>query len=142
MNWFAQNWLWILIGLGALWFFGFAGHRRNRFSHHGYGASRESDQDYPYRGDHPSDASQHPGQPGLAIDPVTRKDVATERALTSIYQGRIYYFETAESRQTFEASPEQYARQGLGHSLAPTGGTVQQSHPRRGGGCCWVFTSI
>jgi YHS domain-containing protein len=77
----------------------------------------------------------------LAIDPVTRKDVATDRALTSIYQGRIYYFETAESRQRFEASPEQYAREGLGQPLSSPQGASPQEGPyeprprRRGGGC-------
>jgi len=75
----------------------------------------------------------------LAIDPVTRKDVSTENALTSIYQGRIYYFETAESRQRFEASPDQYAREGLGQPLSPPQGAPQEGpyEPprRRRGGC-------
>ena len=75
----------------------------------------------------------------LAIDPVTRKDVATEHALTSIYQGRIYYFETAENRQRFEASPERYAREALSQPLSPPPGASPQEgalEPRRRRGGC------
>ena len=71
---------------------------------------------------------------GLAIDPVTRKDVSTAGALTSLYGGRIYYFETPENRQLFEASPQQYAREEFGHPLAPAP-TESEPRPRRRGGC-------
>jgi len=77
---------------------------------------------------------------GLAIDPVSRKDVSITGALTSLYGGRIYYFETPENRQLFEASPQQYARAEFGRPLAPTpggSGTSGESatRRRRRGGC-------
>jgi YHS domain-containing protein len=76
---------------------------------------------------------------GLAIDPVSRKDVSIAGALTSVYGGRIYYFETPESRQRFEASPQQYAREELGRPLAaaPSESEPRESETRRRrrGGC-------
>ena len=76
---------------------------------------------------------------GLAIDPVTRKDVSISGALTSLYHERIYYFETPESRRLFEASPQQYAREELGRPLAavPSESEPRESDTRRRrrGGC-------
>jgi len=40
----------------------------------------------------------HPVDVTVALDSVTRKDVPTANAEPTIYQGRIYYFETAENR--------------------------------------------
>jgi YHS domain-containing protein len=76
---------------------------------------------------------------GLAIDPVSRKDVSTTGALTSFYGGRIYYFATPENRQLFEASPQQYAREEFGRPLAaaPSESEPRESETRRRrrGGC-------
>lgn len=71
---------------------------------------------------------------GLAIDPVTRKDVSTAGALTSLYDGRIYYFETPENRQLFETSPQQYAREELGRPVTSKP-SESEPRPRRRGGC-------
>ena len=80
------------------------------------------------------DPSQRATQPTTAIDPVTREDVSTASALTSIYQGRIYYFSNAENRQRFEASPAQFAREAFGVPIAPPQ-SAPGSRPRRRGGC-------
>jgi len=71
--------------------------------------------------------SMQPSDSELAIDPVSRKDVSITGALTSFYDGRIYYFETPENRQRFEASPQQYARAELGRLAAPTPGASETS---------------
>lgn len=141
MSWLSQNWIWILLGLGALFLFGRGRHHGSGLGHHGYGGYGRGDgesgsmQMGSAGSEMPGgDRSQHPGQPGLAIDPVTREDVSTDKALTSIYQGRIYYFASAENRQRFEASPAQFAREGLGHSVGPAEGS-EQRRPRRRGGC-------
>jgi YHS domain-containing protein len=138
MNWLAQNWIWILLGLVVLVMLGRGRfHGRGGLSHHGDGGRGHGGTGYDQatHGSQPSgDYSQLPIQPGVAIDPVTRQDVSTATAVTSIYQGRIYYFTSAESRQRFEASPAQYAREGLGHALGP----AQSAEPpprRRRGGC-------
>lgn len=145
MNWLSQNWLWLLLGLGMLVVLTRGGHHRRRgWGHHGgTGYAQTGDFDH---GDHGGgssvpDHSQHSSQAALAIDPVTRKDVSTATALTSIYQGRIYYFESAENRQRFEAAPEQFAREGLGRPVGPTGPAQgpgeyrDDRRPRRRGGC-------
>lgn len=142
MNWLAQNWIWILLGLAVLVVLVVLGrgrfHGRGGLSHHGSGGAHYGGGGYsaatgPQGSGHGDQHSQHPEQPGLAIDPVTRQDVSTAAALTSIYQGRIYYFTSAESRQRFEASPAQYAREGLGHSLGPAQSTEPPPRRRRGG---------
>jgi YHS domain-containing protein len=60
-------------------------------------------------GDGPA-ARNGPGQwapPETDIDPVCRMSVRTDGA-KSVYQGRAYYFCSAEHRDTFEAAPERY----------------------------------
>jgi len=138
MNWLAQNWLWILLAVGVLFVLGRSGHhgRRGYGYHGGHGGSLGSGgfgHAGHSAGDGSGDRSTHSTDPKIAIDPVTRHDVATDHAATSVYQGRIYYFETAESRQRFEASPEQYAREGLGRPLSPTQGASEPGRRRRGG---------
>lgn len=133
MSWLAQNWIWILLGIIVLAFLS----RRRRF-----GGGRVTQHGYRNSGDDGSvhmhgDQSGGPVQPSppsdVAIDPVTRQDVSVGAALTSIYQGRIYYFGSAESRQRFEASPAQYAREGLGRPLAPPERAENRSYRGRGG---------
>ena len=80
------------------------------------------------------DPSRLAMQPTTAIDPVTREDVPTASALSSVYQGRIYYFANAESRQRFEASPVQFAREAFGVPIAAPQ-SAPESRPRRRGGC-------
>lgn len=139
MDWLAQNWLWIVLIVAAAYFF--LGHRRGprSYGHHGYpgssGASGAGQGGYEGGGTS-GEPPQQTGRVTSAIDPVTRKDVSTATAFTSVYRGRIYYFETAESRQRFEASPEQYAREELGHLTGQAGNSSEQHHSRHRGGCC------
>jgi len=44
-----------------------------------------------------------------AIDPVNKATLDIATALTSVHQGKTYYFGSAENRTIFEAKPEQYA---------------------------------
>lgn len=135
MNWVIQNWPWVVLVLGALWLL------RRWVSHGEQGRGH-------LRGDGAAAADLGPGggvarvdeestaqtsAPTLAIDAVTRKDVSPEHALTSIYRGRVYYFETAESRQRFEASPEQYARPALGYPLSSPQRAIEERRSRRRG---------
>lgn len=139
MNWLAQNWLWILVVAGALFVLGRSRyHRHARVSpNRGLGSPRGGTT---YNGvaaalqRRPHDTPPSP-QIGIAIDPVTRQDVAAATALTSVYQGRIYYFGTAESRQRFEASPTEYSREGLGRAAGPAEQSEEPHHRRRRGRC-------
>ncbi|RKF22654.1 YHS domain-containing protein [Altericroceibacterium spongiae] len=46
--------------------------------------------------------------PTRDIDPVCGMNVETNTAKSSVYSGRVYYFCSAEHRDTFEAAPERY----------------------------------
>ena len=50
--------------------------------------------------------------PAQDKDPVCGMTVETASAKSSLYQGRAYYFCSADCRDKFEASPERYANRG------------------------------
>lgn len=70
--------------------------------------------------------------PEAAIDPVSGEAVATARALTSVYQGSIYYFASKETRDRFEAAPQEYAQKASGHAVASPEPGYQPPRRRRG----------
>lgn len=124
MDWLTQNWGWIVLALGAIWLFsrggmagcGMGGHG----SHAGHGGG-------PARDDNSPGATRGGGVttiPEKALDPVNGHEVLTAHALSAVYGGRFFFFESAENRQSFEAAPQRYA------SNAP----MPQAH-RRHGGC-------
>lgn len=99
MQWFSDNWPWMLFvagifllmrqgGLGC----GMAPHGRH---HH-----RAGGQD---------DATQE------AVDPVSGERVRTGDAPNTMYAGDIYYFASRANRDTFEANPARYIRDHRGH---------------------------
>jgi len=48
-------------------------------------------------------------QPPLKdLDPVCRKNIFTQNAKSSVYQGQVYYFCSRECREVFEAAPGIY----------------------------------
>lgn len=101
MNWLAQNWVWIVVAVGLIWMMrrgGMPGCGMGH-AHHGGGTSGTDS------GAPPVEKS------GSATDPVSGKAVDTQHAITSYHGGRVYYFESPETRQRFEASPEKYASQ-------------------------------
>lgn len=129
MNWLTQNWFLIVFGVGLLLLlrrtgcFGGMSH-----AHHGHSG------DGPDHADHVSQLTEAV-KSEMATDPVTGKEVQASRAITSVYDGRVYYFETQESRQRFDASPEQYASASVGRRLAREDAS-ERPHSRRHGGCC------
>lgn len=139
MEWISQNWIWIVVAIAALFLlrrghghgglFGGGGHG----SHGGLGGllgGLGHGGHHGGYGDHAHEARSEP-RPGTAIDPISGKEVRTEHAITSYFRGGVYFFESPENRQRFEASPEQYAaRTGAGEP-------VEQSshHHHRRHGC-------
>ena len=115
MNWLAQNWLWIVLGVVVLAVL----KRGTRY--------RRQGMSYPG-----NDTAEIPEQAEMAVDPVTHRPIPTAGAVTCLYQGQVYYFESAENRQRFEASPAQYAREAPARRPA---GHAAGGH-RHGGGCC------
>lgn len=78
-------------------------------------------------------SSPTPSAPEAAIDPVSRDAVRTAQALTSLYQGKVYYFASKENRDRFEAAPQEYAQNASGHPMAAPQPPQQESYRRRGG---------
>ena len=141
----SQNWLWIVIALGAVAFFffrgshgghgglggfGLGGHGGHGHGGHGYGGGGRG-----YSG-HEHGGSDSRGQPtpgsSEAVDPVTGLSVRPAEALTSVYQGRTYYFASKENRERFEAAPQDYAGQATAGTSDHAAGS---GHGRHRGGC-------
>jgi YHS domain-containing protein len=94
MAWLEQNWISILLVIGVIFMMrrmgcGSSGTRRHHHSENSEGVAQ------------PQSESN--------IDPVSGNAVDPQTALTSVYQGRTYYFASRENRDRFEASPAQFA---------------------------------
>ena len=74
-----------------------------------------------------------PDAPEAAVDPVGGEAVRTAHALTSVYEGKIYYFASKENRDRFEAAPHEYAHKAAGHPVRSA--EAPQERPRRRHGC-------
>ncbi len=108
MDWISQNWIWIAVAVGLVFLM-----RRGGLAGCGMGHSHGSG-----HADHGTG-----GQAQKPTDPVSGMQIDAAHALTTYYGGQVYYFESAETRQRFEASPEKYASQ------APaTGGQPAHRH--------------
>ena len=124
MEWLVQNWVWIVVALAFVVLMS-----RQRLAHHSAGGAGEHG-----HGDlRPRRSDERTGARGVtpaAVDPVSGSAVGVEHGLSSVYAGRIYYFETADTRRRFEAEPQRYAAQAPG---VPIG--TGPSHTRRHPGC-------
>lgn len=71
-------------------------------------------------------------EPQAAFDPVSRRAVTVGGApVSTVFQGRAYYFESRENRDAFEANPEKY----LAGSPAASQLIGSADRPRRRRGC-------
>ena len=139
MDWLSQNWIWVLVGLGLV-FYLFRGGMHGLGGHGaGHGGLIGMGHEHPGMSADTGGAAQQPdarasaNAPEAAIDPVSGEAVRTAQALTSIYQGKIYFFGSKESRERFEAAPQDYAPKATGYSMqAPV---REEYRPRRRGGC-------
>ena len=121
MDWLSRNWVWVALAIGV-WFYFF---RSRPGGHSGGHGGVPEDMGH---GGHPGGDAGHSDQtgshvttnaPDAAIDPVSGEAVRTDQALTSIFQGNVYYFSSSESRDRFEAAPQEYARKAVGHPVRP-----------------------
>lgn len=62
--------------------------------------------------------------PKSDFDPVCDKVVHPEQALSSVYDGHVYYFCGTDCRAAFEATPEHY----LSNSHTPPTAAIEASH--------------
>lgn len=101
MQWLVQNWIWVLLAVGFFFMMrrggcGMGGGMKGHENHAGHGG------EMPHHADENQSADS-------AIDPVNKATLDIATALTSVYQGKTYYFGSAENRTIFEANPAQYA---------------------------------
>lgn len=144
MNWLSQNWFWVALAVAIAWWLlrsGLAGHGRHGHAgghgrgaggllgglggHEGHGGSHGGH-------DEPPERPATPDAPEAAVDPVGGEAVRTAQALTSVHQGKIYYFASKENRDRFEAAPHEYAHKAAGH---PARSAEAAQRPRRRHGC-------
>lgn len=105
MQWLTQNWIWIALGVGALFLMtrmgcgvGSSGGR-----HHSHDSGRD---DTPAASD---------SSPNSHVDPVSGRPVTrTGTPVSTVFHGHAYYFENRQNRDAFEASPEKYVRSPAG----------------------------
>ena len=141
MDWLSQNWIWVLVAIGAGFFFLRGGHGSHGgglagslggllggMGHGGHGGGGG-------HGGHAGqpDRSATSNAPEATIDPINGEPVRTDKALTSLYQGKIYYFASKENRDRFEAAPQEYAQKAAGHPVRPA--DAANEPPRRRHGC-------
>lgn len=101
MNWLYQNWIWIVLVIGGFFLMARLGGMGR------YGAGRSAGHRHGTSNDNPP-AARGPG-PDTAFDPVSRHVLASGGdAISSVYRGRAYYFESRENRDAFESNPEKY----------------------------------
>lgn len=110
MDWLTGNGIWVLVVIAAVWFmmrrgglhgFGMGGHHHGRLRG-GQAHDHHSDTVPPGAGDQIRAM-------GAALDPVSGNPVRTDRALTAVFDGRTYHFESEDTRRRFEAEPQKYA---------------------------------
>lgn len=101
MDWLSQNWIWIAVAVGVLFFMtrmgGMGGCGMGHSARHGHGEDTNRS---------PPDGGTGSG---ASFDPVSRHPMAVGgSAISSIYHGRAYYFESRENRDAFEGAPDKY----------------------------------
>jgi YHS domain-containing protein len=137
MSWLAQNWVWVVLGVAIAWFafrgrLGHAGGHSGLLGGMGHGGHASHGAAHGDHGGQP-DTRSAASAPEAAVDPVSGEAVRTAQALTSVYQGKIYYFASKENRDRFEAAPQEYAHKAAGHALPPA--EAASERPRRRRGC-------
>lgn len=118
MEWLGQNWIWIAAAIVLFAFMsrrglGHHGHGGFGGGHGGHGGGAEGGHS------HGGGTGRDDGTPRTALDPVSGNAVRTDHALTSVHGGHIFYFESAETRQRFEAEPDKYAASATAKDASP-----------------------
>lgn len=127
MDWLTGNWIWVFAVIAGLWFFMRRGGLHGRSMGGRHGRSQDNTGEGHGGAAQPAPPGDAPTVARAALDPVSGNPVRTDRALTAVFEGRAYYFESDDTRQRFEAEPHKYA----GAAAPP----VQADRPRRRRGC-------
>ncbi len=134
MNWLSQNWIWIVAAVGGFFLISRMGLGMGGCGMgHSHGGSQVS-------GGHSAGSDSGSNDRGAGatnlFDPVSQHMLPAGPAITSVYRGRVYYFEDRTNRDSFESDPEKYlgATQAVGQEIGPSATPAKQSH--QGHGCC------
>lgn len=132
MEWLSQNWIWIAFAIGGFFLLnrmGIGGCGMGRMGVGGStGDSHGSGRD--------GSSAERGADSGTAFDPVSRHALPADGAISAVYQGRAYYFESRENRDAFESDAEKYI------AVAPVAGqaigakAASSDQPRQRHGCC------
>lgn len=127
MDWLSQNWIWLpLVAGGAFLMMRIGG------SCCGMGQSMSQSQ-----GNGNSAGGAGPGAgPTTTFDPVSGHPLPAGGTISTVYQGRAYYFESRENRDTFESDPAKYlaGSSAVGETIGSKGASMAQAQRRHG--CC------
>jgi YHS domain-containing protein len=142
MNWLVQNWYWAVLAVGLIgyWLL-WSGRRRadawGHAPHRMLAGSTHLDYDGLSSGAEPRGQAGYRTSradlPGAAFDPVGGMAVKISDAVTSVYQGRTFYFASRENRDRFEQGPERYVR--AGGSLAASAQQTAPAHQHHRHAC-------
>ena len=112
MDWLAQNWTWIALAAGGFFLMTRMGGGL------GGGCCGMGNSMGQSQGSGNSPAAGPGVGPTTAFDPVNGHPLAAAGAISTVYQGRAYYFESRENRDTFESDPKKYL------AGSPAGGQI------------------
>jgi YHS domain-containing protein len=120
MLWLSQNWIWILLGLGLLLMLRGGGCGMGRLPNRQH--QRDGTNDFP---------STIETRPRALFDPVSHHGFQTNgMTISTVHQGRAYYFESRENRDAFEANPGKYLKDArdLGEPVGWAATPIQHRH--------------
>lgn len=106
MDWITHNWVWVIFVISVLLMM-----RRGGMSC-GMGHDRSG-------ADSGQNSQKENGHIAEHLDPVNGISVDPENCLSSVYQGRIYYFSSKENREQFESTPSKYEHGGESFRTEP-----------------------
>lgn len=124
---FSQYWLWALLAVAGLFFMIRTGHGWCGMGHSmSHGDSHGG-------GDEKTPPDQ--GNLGTVLDPVSHHSVPIGgMAISSVYGGRAYYFESHENRDAFEHDPDKYVASAFsgGQAIGAEGKALERHRHRHG----------
>lgn len=132
MDWLAQNWIWIAVAIGGFFLFTRMGVGGCGMGGCGMGGSTGNSRGSGSNGD----SAGHGAGREAVFDPVNRHALPASAAISSVYQGRAYYFESRENRGAFESDPDKYlaGSSAVGQAIASKDASADR--PWRQAGCC------
>lgn len=116
MTWLTDNWFYLLLLAGVLFFMMRRGGMGCAMG--GHGQHGQSGQPGEVGQDH-----AHHADAGQATDPVSGEAVPPGSVLVATHGGRLYHFASRENRDRFEAAPDKYATAG-----APSAAAAHRHH--------------